>query len=85
MLELGRTGSAGGAKGVIPVLRDGVAIGQLQASNGKEAATAVVGEREWVSLEHQVILLWLELVIGRRNQAATTGVTVAAGAVAGGS
>ncbi|WP_091940841.1 hypothetical protein [Trujillonella endophytica] len=172
MLELGKAGSSGVAKGVLPVLRDGVVVAQLRASNWKEAATAVVGEREWVfakqkreltgrwsadpegsarlrarqvslwkgtweadlegtpvavaslsvwkgthrftsggktvgesgstggwsprptltcagtvPLEHQVFLLWLEVVIGRRNQAAITGATVAAtgGATAGGS
>jgi len=48
VLELGRAGSAGTGKGVLPVLRDGVVVATLRASNWKEAATAVVGDREWV-------------------------------------
>jgi hypothetical protein len=48
VLELGKAGSAGAPKGVLPVLRDGVVVAQLRASTWKEAATAVVGEREWV-------------------------------------
>lgn len=170
MLELGRAGSAGVEKGVLPVLRDGVVVAQLRASNWKEAATAVVGGREWafakqkreltgrwsadpegtvrlratqtsmwrgtweadlegrpvsvaglsawkgthrytsggrtvgesgstggwsprptltcddtLPLDHQVFLLWLELVLHRRNQSAATGAVVAGGAAAAGS
>ncbi|MGY1746455.1 hypothetical protein [Blastococcus sp. SYSU D00695] len=170
MLELGRAGSAGVEKGVLPVLRDGAVVAQLRASNWKESATAVVGDREWVfarqkreltgrwsaepegaarlrarqtsfwkgtweadlegtpvvisglstwkgthrftsggrtvaesgstggwsprptldcdeavPLDHQVFLLWLELVVTRRNQSAATGAIVAGGAVAGSS
>ena len=48
MLELGKAGSAGAERGVLPVLRDGVVAATLGASNWKESATAVVGEREWV-------------------------------------
>ena len=48
MLELGRTGTAGAAKGAIPVFRDGSVVATLRASNWKESATAVVGDREWV-------------------------------------
>jgi hypothetical protein len=48
VLELGKAGSAGTEKGVLPVLRDGVVVATLRASNWKEAATAVVGDREWV-------------------------------------
>ncbi|TFV64331.1 hypothetical protein E4P41_01945 [Geodermatophilus sp. DF01-2] len=48
MLELGRAGSAGTGKGVRPVLRDGSVVATVRASNWKEAATAVVGDREWV-------------------------------------
>jgi hypothetical protein len=48
MLELGRAGSAGYPKGQAPVLRDGAAVALLRASNWKEAATAVVGDRVWV-------------------------------------
>ena len=169
VLEVGRAGSAGVEKGVLPVLRDGVVVAQLRASNWKEAATALVGEREWVfakqrreltgrwsadaegsarlrarqtsmwkgtweadlagtpvevsslsmwkgthryasggrtlaesgstggwsprpklscdeslPLESQVFLLWLELVISRRNSSAATGAIVAGGAAAAG-
>ena len=48
MLELGKPGSAGCAKGELPVLRDGAVVAVLRASNWQEAATAVVGDREWV-------------------------------------
>jgi hypothetical protein len=170
VLELGKSGSAGAGRGVLPVLRDGVVVAQLSASNWREAARAVVGERGWVfakqrreltgrwsadpedsprlrarqtsmwkgtweadlegtpiavaslsmwkgthryasggrtvaesgstggwsprptlacdeslPLEHQVFLLWLELVISRRNSAASTGAIVAGGAAAAGS
>jgi hypothetical protein len=162
VLELGKAGSAGTEKGVLPVLRDGSVVATLRAANWKEAATAVVGDREWVfaknkgeltarwaaepeaavrlrarqqsfwkgtwtadlagttveaesaslwkgthrylsggrqvaesgstggwsprptldadsslSLDHQVFLLWLELVISRRNNAAVAGATSA--------
>ncbi len=45
MLELGK---AGAQKGVLPVLRDGAVVATLAASGWKEAATATVGDREWV-------------------------------------
>ena len=48
MLELGKAGSLGYPRGELPVLRDGSVVALLRASNWKEAATAVVGEREWV-------------------------------------
>ena len=48
MLELGKAGSAGYPKGELPVLRDGSPVALLRASNWKESATAVVGDREWV-------------------------------------
>lgn len=48
MLELGRSGAAGYPKGELPVLRDGSPVAVLRASNWKEAAHAVVGDREWV-------------------------------------
>ena len=48
MLELGRTGTAGAEKGAIPVFRDGSVVATLRASDWKESATAVVGDREWV-------------------------------------
>jgi hypothetical protein len=47
MLELGKAGSTG-TKGAAPVLRDGAVVATLRASNWKEAATALVGDREWV-------------------------------------
>ncbi len=48
MLVLGKAGTAGTEKRVLPVLRDDVVVATLRASNWKEAATAVVGNREWV-------------------------------------
>jgi len=48
MLEMGKAGSLGYPKGELPVLRDGSVVALLRASNWKEAATAVVGDREWV-------------------------------------
>jgi hypothetical protein len=47
LLELGKAGSAGYPRGELPVLRDGSVVAVLRASNWKESATAVVGEREW--------------------------------------
>ena len=48
MLELGKAGSAGTGKGVIPVLRDGEVVATLRAANWRETATAVVGDRAWI-------------------------------------
>ncbi len=48
MLELGKAGTAGTQKGVLPVLRDGSVVATLKASNWKEAATATVGAQQWV-------------------------------------
>jgi hypothetical protein len=48
MLEVGKAGAAGTAKGELPILRDGAVLATLRASNWKEAATAFVGDREWV-------------------------------------
>ena len=48
MLELGKAGSAGTEKGVLPVLRDGALVASLRASNWKESATATIRGREWV-------------------------------------
>ena len=48
MLELGRAGTAGAEKGTIPVFREGSVVATLRASDWKESATAVVGDREWV-------------------------------------
>jgi len=134
VLELGRSGTQGAAKGTMPVLSDGAVVATLHASNWKEAATAEIGSRSWVfskrgreltgrwaaepadavrlraretswwkgthryttggrqlaesgttgsssprptlsaaadlSLDTQVFLLWLELVLGRRSAAA---------------
>ena len=43
MLELGR-----GSRREAPVLRDGEVVARLRARNWAEAATALVGDREWV-------------------------------------
>jgi hypothetical protein len=48
VLVLGKAGTAGTEKRVLPVLRDDVVVATLRASNWKEAATAVVEDREWV-------------------------------------
>ena len=48
MIELGKLGSAGVPRHVAPVLRDGVVVAVLRASNWKEAAFAVVADREWI-------------------------------------
>ena len=56
MLELGKAGSAGTAKGELPVLRDGAVVALLRASNWKEAATAQVGERSWVFAKQKSVL-----------------------------
>ena len=48
MLELGRSGAHGTARGTLPVLADGAVVATLHASNWREAATAEVGGREWV-------------------------------------
>lgn len=48
MLELGKAGTFGLGKGVLPVLSGGAVVATLQASNWKERATAVVGGRQWL-------------------------------------
>ena len=48
MLELGKSGSHGVPKGVVPVLTGTTVVATLRASNWKESATAVVGDRTWV-------------------------------------
>ena len=48
MLELGKSGSHGLARGTLPVLSGDAVVATLHASNWKEAATAEVGERSWV-------------------------------------
>ena len=47
MLEVGKAGTAGVGTGVLPFLRDGVVVATARASHWKEAATAVVDDREW--------------------------------------
>jgi len=48
VLELGKNGSHGVEKGVVPVLENGVVVATLRAPNWKEAATAEVQARSWV-------------------------------------
>jgi hypothetical protein len=48
VLELGKAGTLGYPKGELPVLRDGTPVAVLRASNWKEAAIAVVGDRVWI-------------------------------------
>jgi hypothetical protein len=48
VLDLGKAGSAGVEEGAVPVLRDAVMAATLRASNWREAATAVIGDQEWV-------------------------------------
>jgi hypothetical protein len=48
VLELGKSGTHGTAKGTMPVLSDGAVVATLHASNWKEAATAQIGPRSWV-------------------------------------
>ena len=61
MLELGRAGAAGYPKGELPVLRDGSPVAVLRpsgrAASWKEAATAVIGDREWIFVKSQGELL----------------------------
>jgi hypothetical protein len=53
VLELGKAGTLGAGKGVLPLVSDGAVVATLQASNWKEQATAVIGEREWVLTKHK--------------------------------
>jgi hypothetical protein len=48
VLELGKAGSAGTERGVVPVLRDGIVVATLSAARWKEAATVTIGTEEWV-------------------------------------
>jgi hypothetical protein len=48
VLELGKAGTAGAPKGVLPVLRDGASVGVLRASTWREGATAEVAGRALV-------------------------------------
>jgi hypothetical protein len=57
VLELGKSGTAGYARGELPVLRNGSVVAVLRASNWKEAATAVIGDREWVFTKRKGELL----------------------------
>lgn len=47
MLELGKAGEHGTGRGVVPLLADGRVVATLQASNWKEQAVAVLGDRSW--------------------------------------
>jgi len=53
VLELGKPGTLGYPNGELPVLRDGSPVAVLRASNWKEAATAIVGDRVWVFAKRQ--------------------------------
>jgi len=53
VLELGKSGSAGCAKGELPVLRDGTVVATFRASNWKEAGTATIGAQTWVLAKHE--------------------------------
>lgn len=57
MLELGKSGAAGYPRGELPVLRAGKVVAVLRASDRKEAATAVVGDREWMFTKRKGELL----------------------------
>lgn len=48
MLELGKAGTCGVGRGVVPVLSGGAVVASLRAENWREAATALVGDRSWV-------------------------------------
>jgi hypothetical protein len=56
VLELGKPGSAGVEKGILPVVRDGAVVATLRASDWKEAATAQVGDRSWVFAKRRNVL-----------------------------
>ncbi|WP_324276919.1 hypothetical protein [Blastococcus brunescens] len=53
MLELGKAGSAGAAKGVVPVLRAGAVVATVQPARWREAATVTVGDRTWEYAKHK--------------------------------
>src|SRR3954466_11555234 len=48
MLIIGKPGTAGVSKGVLPALDGGVVVAQLHLRSWREAGTAVVGGRDWV-------------------------------------
>ncbi|MGY1723441.1 hypothetical protein [Blastococcus sp. SYSU DS0533] len=57
MLELGKAGTAGAGRGVVPVLSDGAVVAGLRAENWREAATAQVGDRSWVFTKEKSVLI----------------------------
>ena len=56
MLELGKAGTSGAGKGVVPVLSDGAVVASLRAENWREAATALVGDQSWVFAKEKGVL-----------------------------
>ncbi|MCF6507577.1 hypothetical protein E9549_09180 [Blastococcus sp. MG754426] len=56
MLELGKAGTSGVGKGVVPVLSGGALVASLRAENWREAATALVGDRSWVFAKEKGVL-----------------------------
>jgi hypothetical protein len=56
VIELAKAGSLGYRRGELPVLREGAVVAVLRAANWKEAATAVVGDREWVFAKTKGVL-----------------------------
>src|SRR3954447_9609186 len=56
MLELGKAGSAGVERGVVPVLRDGEVVAMVSAARWKEAATAMIGHQEWCFAKRKRVL-----------------------------
>jgi hypothetical protein len=56
VLEVGKAGTAGTEKGVVPILRDGAVVATLRSSAWKEAATATIGAREWVFARAEGVL-----------------------------
>ncbi|TQN43825.1 hypothetical protein FHU33_3293 [Blastococcus colisei] len=53
MLELGKAGTAGTGKGVLPVLCDGSVVATVQSARWREAATVTVGGRVWEYARHR--------------------------------
>jgi hypothetical protein len=77
VLELGKAGSAGLAKGEAPVLRDGAVVALLRAANWQEAATAVVKDREWRQVDVEYASMWkgTHRFLGNGAQLAESGST----------
>ena len=48
MLELGKAGSAGVDRHVVPVLRDGAVVATLHGKRSKQPGTATIGTQTWV-------------------------------------